>query len=122
LGAEKVGFIFNDGLCELTFVENGRTIRVESGLHRWITNRNKKDGNTLFPIRGRTPKPTKISSYYYWPEKNKMVVTLKYVENAHADVFTFLINEQGLALTFNNSLSFQTSNKEERPGLQAILV
>lgn len=122
LGAERVGFVFKTGLCEVTFVENGRTIRVESGLHRWITNGNKKDGNTLFSIRGRTPKPTKISSYYYWPEKNKIVLTLKYVENAHADVFTFLIDQQGLSLTFNNSLSFQPSNKEERPALQATLV
>ncbi|MBA4053363.1 MAG: serine hydrolase [Marivirga sp.] len=122
LGAEKIGFTFRDDHCEVTFVENGRTIRVESGLHKWITNGNKKDSNTLFPIRGRTPKPTKISSYYHWPEKDTMVLTLKYVENAHADVFTFSMNEQGLDLTFNNSLSFQSSNKDERPALHAVVI
>lgn len=121
LGGEKVSFVFQKDSCTVTFVENGRTIRIDSGLHRWITGGNIKQGNTLFPIRGRTPKPTRISSYYYWPEKNKMVLTLKYVENAHADIFTFLVNDGQLDMEFGNSLSFQSSNQEQRPSLHGIM-
>ena len=95
---------------------------VKSGLNKWITADNKKEGNTLFAIRGRTPKPTKISSHYYWAEKNKLVMTLKYVENVHADIFTFTFSDKGLELGFNNSLEFQPNNREERKAIGAFIV
>ena len=119
--AEKVSFIFKGDTCETTFVENGKTIRIKSGYQRWITDDNRKEGNTLFAIKGRTPMATKISSHYYWTDKNTLVMTLKYVENAHADIFTFSFSDKGLELSFDNSLSFQNNNRDDRAGIGASL-
>ncbi len=114
--AETVSFSFSPEECELTFVENGRTIRVKSGLQRWITADNKKEGNTLFANPGRTPMPTKISSHYRWTSPDTLLVKLKYVENIHHDLFTFTFSDAGLVLSFATSLSF---NPDERPDLKA---
>jgi hypothetical protein len=62
--AQRVSFSFTDDICGLTFVEDGKTIRFSSGSGHWITD-GEKPGNSLFALRGRTPKETAISSYYY---------------------------------------------------------
>ena len=119
LGAEQVSFRFEGDQCEANFVENGKTIRVASGLDHWLTGEERKEGNTLFAIPGRTPKPTLMSSYYYWSKPDTLVMVVKYVENAHGDEFTFTFADQGLTLAFDNSLSFQSDTGDERPTLTA---
>jgi len=117
--AEGVSFKFAEDRCEVVFRENGKAIPVTSGLNKWITGENRKEANTLFPIPRRTPIPTRISSYYYWADPHTMVMVLKYVENIHGDIFTFDFGDQGLALSFNNSLSLFNNNPDERPTITA---
>jgi hypothetical protein len=117
--AKTVSFNFSDYTCTISFVEDSKTINVKSGLEQWVTADNAKMGNTLFAIPGRTPKPTKFSSHYYWKDKNVLVMKVKYVENAHHDIFTFTFEDKGLKLSFDNSLSFQ--RPEQRPNLAASL-
>lgn len=117
--AEKASFTFQADECEVVFVEDGKQIRLKSGLNRWITADNKKEGNTLFPIPGRTPMPTKISSYCHWEGENALVMKLKYVENVHHDIFTFTFTDQEMKLSFDNSLSYRSEQGEERPDLWA---
>ncbi|MCB0588384.1 MAG: serine hydrolase [Phaeodactylibacter sp.] len=119
--AEKISFSFEGGECEAVFTENGKEIRIKSGVNRWVTADNRKEGNTLFPIPGRTPMPTRISSHYHWADENKLVMALKYVENAHHDIFTFTFDSKGLELTFDNSLSYRSEQGDERPGIRASL-
>ena len=119
--AETVSFRFRDDACSVLFVEDGQTISVASGLSRWVTADNRKEGDTLLAIPGRTPMPTKIASYYYWKDRNTLVMMLKYVENVHHDVFTFSFADQRLTLTFDNSLSYQKSSPEERAPIGARL-
>ncbi len=120
--AETVWFRFGDGQCEVEFVEDGQRIRVISGLNRWMTAETRKPGDTLFAIPGRTPLPTEIASYYYWKDQDTLVMTLKYVENAHHDVFTFSFAEQGLALAFDNSVARQRDQTDDRPAIKAAAI
>ena len=120
-GAEQVSFRFEGDQCEANFVENGKTIRVASGLEHWLTADDRKEGNTLFAIPGRTLKPTLMSSYYYWTQPDTLVLVVKYVENVHGDQFTFTFAEKGLTLAFDNSLSYQSEAGDERPTLEASL-
>ena len=117
--AESVSFNFTGDKCEVDFRENGKPIRVTSGLQKWITGDKRKEGNTLFAIPRRTPTPTLISSYFYWSDPQTLVMNLKYVENIHGDIFTFAVSDQGLSLSFNNSLSLFSGNPDERPTLKA---
>ena len=119
--AETVSFRFNNAQCDVEFVEAGQPIQVVSGLSRWMTADTRKEGDTLFAIPGRTPMPTKVASYYYWADPQTLVMTLKYVENVHHDVFTFVFTDQGLTLAFDNSLSYQKSSPEGRSAIEARL-
>lgn len=119
--AESISFSFKGRECEAVFVENGKKIQVKSGLNQWMTADGRKEGNTLFAIPGRTPMPTKISSHYHWANENSLVMKLKYVENAHHDIFTFTFTGQGLKLAFDNSLSQYREQKDERADIQGVL-
>jgi CubicO group peptidase (beta-lactamase class C family) len=120
--AKSVSFNFAGDVCEAVFYENNTSITVKSGLSRWVTGDHRKEANSLFAIRGRTPMPTKISSYFYWSDVSTLVMHLKYVENTHADIFTFVFNEGGLALSFDNSLSHFNDNPDGRPAIKASIV
>ncbi len=119
--AESISFNFANEICETVFMENGKRIPVTSSLLKWNTSDNKKEGNTLFPIRRRTPMPTRFSSYYFWKDPETLVMKLKYIENAHTDIFTFSISEKGLELSFNNSLSLFKNDPDERAPIKAQL-
>lgn len=117
--AEQVSFDFAGDQCEAVFQENGKTTRLTSGLDAWVTGGNKKDGNTVFAIRGRTPMATKISSYFSWEDTSTLVIVLKYIENIHSDIFTFHFTDQGLTMHFDNSVSRFTKVPDDRPPLAA---
>ena len=120
--AETVSFRFKDQECEAVFVENGKTIKVVSGLHHWVTGDHRKEGNTLFAIPGRTPQPTKLSSHYYWSAPMTLVIVIKYVENAHGDQFTFTFADQELELVFGNSVAHKREQQDGRPAIKAKVV
>ena len=119
--AKSVSFRFRDNECEMVLAEGNQTISITSGQSRWITADNEKAGDTLFAIPGRTPMPTKVASYYYWTNPQTLVMKLKYVENAHHDVFTFSFTDQELTLAFDNSLSYQSDEGDRRATLTARL-
>lgn len=121
-GVERVSFAFNQKLCDAVFTDNGQAITVRSGLQSWKTSGIQKPGDSLFAIPGRTPMPTRISSHYHWEDKNTMVMTLKYVENLHHDVFIFKFIENQLHLTFDNSLSYRTEEGDPRSQVVAVEV
>ncbi len=112
--ASKVSFTFDGDECNVMFIEKGQGISVNSGLNRWVTADNHKDGETLFAIPGRTPKPTKVSSHYHWSDERTLVMLLKYVENLHHDIFTFTFSDDGLEMTFNRSLYFNFEGLDNR--------
>lgn len=119
--AEQVSFAFSRDHCEAEFVENGRHLKVKSGLRRWMTADTPKPGNSLFAIPGRTPMPTRISSYYYWKDRDTLVMTLKYVENVHHDIFIFNFIEDQVHLTFDNSLSYRDDQGDPRERVVGVL-
>ena len=116
--AERVSFSFAGDICEITVVEDGKTIQFRSGAGAWVTG-GEKPGNSLFALRGRTPVKTAISSHYHWDDANTLVVTAKYVENAHHDVFTFAFSDQGLELNFGNSVSLFRDEPDPRAPISA---
>src|SRR5690606_35504136 len=85
--AESIAFAFTGDVCNVTVVEKGQAIKFSSGLGKWVTD-GKKPAGSLFSLQGWIPKPTKISSHYYWKDADTLVMTLKYVENAHHDILT----------------------------------
>ncbi|HMG93301.1 MAG TPA: serine hydrolase [Chryseolinea sp.] len=119
LNAQKISFSLGKDECDISITENGNTTRIKSGYRRWLTADNKKEPNTLFAFPGRMQIDTKFSSNYYWAEQNKLVVTLKYVENAHTDIFTFAFTDGKMEMSFNNSISIMTNKADERPAIPA---
>jgi CubicO group peptidase (beta-lactamase class C family) len=119
LNAQKVSFSFDKDECEVTIVENGNTTRIKSGYRRWLTADNKRQPNTLFALPGRALIGSMFSSNYYWSEQNKLVMTLKYVENAHADIFTFLFSDGKMEMSFNNSVAIMQNRADDRGTLSA---
>jgi len=119
--AQRVSFSFAGDQCEVTFEEDGKAIRFKSGAGAWVTD-GEKPGNSLFALRGRTPVRTAISSHYYWSDPDTLVVTAKYVENAHHDVFTFVFSDDGLELRFGNSVSSFRGDADPRAPIRAALV
>lgn len=115
--ADSVAFAFTGGVCEVTVTEQGQAIKFRSGLDEWITE-GEKPGGSLFALPGWTPKRTKIGSYYYWKDAGTLVMTLKYVENAHHDILTFVFSDQGLELNFNNSVSQQREEADPRASIR----
>jgi hypothetical protein len=87
----------------------------------WVTD-GEKPANSLFALRGRTPVRTAISSHYHWSDPDTLVVTAKYVENAHHDVFTFVFSDSGLELKFANSVSSFRGDPDPRASISAKLV
>jgi CubicO group peptidase (beta-lactamase class C family) len=122
LNAQKVSFSLGKDECDITITENGNSTRIKSGLRRWLTADNKKEPNRLFALPGRTEIGTKFSSNCYWADQNKLVVTLKYVENAHTDIFTFAFKDGKMEMSFNNSISIMTNKADERPAITAAQV
>ncbi len=112
--ASKVSFSFDGDECTAVFVENGQEISVKSGLNRWVTADNHKNGETLFAVPGRTPKPTKIASHYHWSDERTLVLLLKYVENLHHDIFMFTFSDVGLEMTFSRSLYLNFEGQDNR--------
>src|SRR5690606_11246325 len=89
-----------------------------SGAGTWITD-GEKPAETLFALPRRTPVRTAISSYYHWSDADTLVVTAKYVENAHHDVFTFVFSDDGLEVHLANSVSLFREEPDPRPTLTA---
>jgi CubicO group peptidase (beta-lactamase class C family) len=118
--AETVSFAFQNDVCTLTFTENGKSIPIAAGMNRWITENNHREPGTLFPIGRRTTIPTKVAAFYYWGDNKALIVHLKYVENAHADVLIFTFTDSGLELTFKNSVGMFNDNPDPRPSLTAV--
>lgn len=116
--AQRVSFSFEGDRCQITVVEDGNTIRFSSGAGTWITD-GEKPAETLFALPRRTPVRTAISSYYHWSDADTLVVTAKYVENAHHDVFTFVFSDDGLELHLANSVSLFREEPDPRPTLTA---
>ncbi|HEX6892216.1 MAG TPA: hypothetical protein VF141_16025, partial [Chryseolinea sp.] len=119
LNAQKISFSLGKDDCDITITENGNATRIKSGYRRWVTADNKREPNTLFAFPGRMQVGTRFSSNYYWADQNKLVVTLKYVENAHTDIFTFAFTDGKMEMSFNNSISIMTNKADERPTLSA---
>lgn len=117
-GAQSVTFAFENDVCNVTIVENAQPIAFKCGQGKWVTD-GEKPGDSLFALPGRTPMPTKISGNYYWKDSDTLVMTLKYVENAHHDILTFAFTDQGLTLSFNNSVAQQREEADPRAPLQA---
>jgi len=118
--AQNVSFSFAGDMCDVTFVEDGKTIRFRSGEGAWVTD-GEKPGNSLFALRGRTPVRTAISAHHHWEDADTLVVTAKYVENAHHDVFTFVFSDEGLELKFGNSVSLFRGDPDPRAAINAKL-
>lgn len=114
--AESIAFAFSGNVCDVTVMEKGQPIKFKSGQGRWVTE-GEKPGGSLFALPGRTPKRTKISSNYCWKDADTLVMTLKYVENAHHDILTFTFSDQGLALNFDNSVSQQREQADPRAAI-----
>jgi len=119
LNAQKITFSFGHDQCDITVIENGKTLRIKSGNRQWVTADNKREPNTLFSPPGRPMITTKFSSNYHWAERNKLVMTLKYVENAHADIFTFLFLDGKMEMSFNNSVAMMQNRDDDRPTISA---
>ena len=51
--------------------------------------------------------------------KTKLSVTLKYVENAHTDIFTFSFSDGKMEMSFNNSISIMRNKADDRGTLSA---
>jgi CubicO group peptidase (beta-lactamase class C family) len=119
LNAQKISFSLAKDECDVTIVENGNTTRIKSGYRRWLTADNKKEPNTFFPFPGRMQIGTKFSSNYYWADQNKLVVTMKYVENAHTDILTFSFLDGKMEMSFNNSISIMQNKADDRGTLSA---
>src|SRR5690606_21671897 len=116
--AESIAFAFTGDVCLVTVMEKGQAIKFSSGLGKWVTGGEQAPGSP-FSLQGWIPKPTKISSHYYWKDADTLVMTLKYVENAHHDILTFTFSDQGLVLNFNNSVSLQREQLDLRAPLEA---
>ena len=112
--AESITFAFTGDVCNVTLMEKGQSIKFGSGRDKWVTDGEKPVGSLFSPQRG-IPVPTKISSHYHWKDADTLVMTLKYVENAHHDILTFVFSDQGLVLNFNNSVSLQREQADPRP-------
>ena len=119
LNAQKITFSFGHDQCDITVIENGKTLRIKSGNRQWVTADNKREPNTLFSPPGRPMITTKFSSNYHWAERNKLVMTLKYVENAHSDIFTFLFLDGKMEMSFNNSVAMMQNRDDDRPTISA---
>ena len=120
LNAQKISFAFSHDECDVTLIENGKTTRIKSGHRRWLTADNKRESNTLFSQPGRPLIGSRFSSNYYWADRNKLVMTLKFVETAHADVYTFLFTDGKMEMSFNNSVSIMQNKADDRPTITAI--
>lgn len=120
--AQKISFAFGSEEMQVTLVENEKTTKIKSGHRRWLTADNKRESGSLFSPTGRPNIQSRISSSYYWPEQNKLVLTLKFVETAHADVYTFLFTEGKLEMSFTNSVGIMQNRPDERPAITASLV
>jgi hypothetical protein len=119
LNAQKISFAFGHDECDVTLVENGNTTRIKSGHRRWLTGDNKREPSTMFSQPGRPLIGSKFSSNYYWADRNKLVMTLKFVETIHSDVFTFLFTDGKMEMSFNNSVAIMQNKPDDRPSISA---
>ncbi|HZY79577.1 MAG TPA: serine hydrolase, partial [Cyclobacteriaceae bacterium] len=79
-------------------------IVIKSGSNNWvITNDFKTEG--MFAIQGRQTVPTQLAASSTWLNENTLQLTLRYIETAHSDTFTFVFEGNQVTLTFLNSVS-----------------
>lgn len=119
VNAQKISFSFAKDECDISLVANGRTTLIKSGYRRWLSADNKMEPDAMFSLPARTKIGSRFSSNYYWADQNKIVVTLKYVENVHSDVYTFSFSDGKLEMSFNNSISIMQNKPDDRPTLTA---
>lgn len=117
--AQKITFAFLNDACDITLLANGRTTLIKSGYRRWVSADNKMEPEVMISLPARTKIASRFSSNYYWADQNKLVMTLKYVENAHSDVYTFLFSDGKLELGFNNSISIMQNKADDRGTITA---
>jgi hypothetical protein len=95
---------FNGDTCVFsTDSEKGKQ-QIACGTNKWIEQANNKKA-TPFPLEGRMETPTAIAASVGWLDDKTLLMTLRLMEGAHTNAFTFVFNDNYVTLKFHSSIS-----------------
>lgn len=101
------------GTIEMQTEKGGSTL--DFGMEKWVENGDKT--TNFFPVPNRIHVPSKIAATATWIDETTFQINRKFYEAMHGDALIFKIKEDGVELSFNNSVAIMTKGSDPRPTL-----
>ena len=120
--AKSFRLTFNNNTCVFSLNSEKEKQQVTCGVHKWVEQKNDKKG-TPFPVAGRMEVPTALAASVTWIDDNTLLMTLRLIESAHTNGFTFAFEGNNVTVKFHSSISQGNQNApEKRPDLKGSFI
>ena len=113
LHVKSVEFTFSGKSCLLFVTSEDKTAALEFGWEEWLLNRPRE--MYIFRAGDMVPKPTRIAGTATWINEHTLQLNVRFVEAIFGDVLTCVFGEDGLTVTFLNSVAETALKKTVDP-------
>ena len=97
---------FEGQVCRMTINERDESYVLSAGNGKWVYGETTRPGPYLISIKkdmyAGLP-PLKVAGSYEWETENILVITLRYIESPHTEIWRCLLNEQGVDVEVHHS-------------------
>jgi len=111
--AKSFQLTFSDHKCVFNLTTERDKQQITCGINKWVDQKNEKKG-TPFPVAGRMESQTAIAASATWLDDNSLLITLRLIESAHTNGFTFIFEGNNVTVKFHNSISQGNQNMPEK--------
>ncbi|HTI06968.1 MAG TPA: serine hydrolase [Puia sp.] len=122
LHVKSLEFSFSGKTCVLSVEADDQTSTLEFGWEEWRLNRPRE--MYIFRSGDMVPKPSRIAGTATWVNDHTLQLNLRFVEAIFGDALTCVFVENGLTVTFLNSVAETAVKKtvDPRKGLVGMLI
>jgi CubicO group peptidase (beta-lactamase class C family) len=121
--AKSLRFGFAQDECTFTLQDEKGEYPVICGLNRWHTAGNEKtDPDALFAVPGRTRVRSKMAASATWQDEKTLLMTWRWIENAHHDQLTCVFEDDQVSISFLGSVAAGRKQADDRSTLRGSVV
>ncbi|MES1249122.1 MAG: hypothetical protein ABUL46_00485, partial [Chitinophaga rupis] len=113
LPIKSLEFSFSGKGCVLSVASDTSTSTLEFGWENWILNRSRE--LYIFRAGDMVPKPTRIAGTATWVDDHTLQLNLRFVEAIFGDRLTCVFGDDGVTVTFLNSVAETAVKKTVDP-------
>ena len=116
----SVRFNFEVDTCTFSFTSKDKVQQITCGMNDWNTEGNVVQSlSDLFPQNNRNGVSSQIAATATWQDEKTLLMTWRFVENAHHDQLTCVFEDNQVTISFLNSIVAGRGEPDQRPTLTA---